>query len=55
MSAFSSETRGRKPSIETASFESLSDVKKIAFLKKQLESSNEEVEFLKKHMPSLPL
>lgn len=51
--SFSSEQRGRKPSTNVASYQNLTDAEKVAILEKRLNERDEEVEFLKKYMPSL--
>lgn len=51
--SFSNEQRGRKPSTNVASYQNLTDSEKIAILEKRLNERDEEVEFLKKYMPSL--
>ena len=51
--SFSYEQRGRKPSINAASYQQLSDAEKVAILEQRLNERDEEVEFLKKYMPSL--
>lgn len=51
--SFSSEQRGRKPSTNVASYQNLTDSEKVAILEKRLNERDEEVEFLKKYMPSL--
>lgn len=51
--SFSREQRGRKPSTNVASYQNLTDSEKVAILEKRLNERDEEVEFLKKYMPSL--
>lgn len=53
ISAFSNERRGRKPQLNTESFNNMTDAEKVRYLEKQLIERNKEVDFLKKYMPSL--
>lgn len=51
--SFSSEQRGRKPTTTAVQYQNLTAEEKVAILEKRLNERDEEVEFLKKHMPSL--
>lgn len=53
VAAFSSEQRGRKASVNSTQYKNLSDAEKVALLEKRLEERDDEVDFLKKYMPSL--
>lgn len=53
--SFSNEQRGRKAGIESFQYSNLTDSEKVSLLEKRLTDRDEEVAFLKKYMPSLPV